>query len=136
MELTVIKQALKQDLESTGVHPSALNGTSPTTAWLEVFGDDDGRDAGIWECSPGKYRLECRQFFLYRVGFHAGSVAKAFVIVEKAGLNPLDQGILSRLGNISLHVPYVDFFKIASYELLWNPLLKKCAESGLPVVLS
>jgi len=58
MELPVIKQALKQDLEPTGVHPAAMEGTSPNTAWMEVFGDDEGRDAGIWECSPGKYRLE------------------------------------------------------------------------------
>ena len=32
--------------------------------------------------------------------------------------------------------PYVDFFKIASYELLWKELLKACAASGKPVVLS
>lgn len=32
--------------------------------------------------------------------------------------------------------PYVDFFKVASYELLWTDLLKVCAETGKPVVLS
>ncbi len=32
--------------------------------------------------------------------------------------------------------PYVDFFKIASYELLWTDLLTACAQSGLPVVIS
>ncbi|MHB1041764.1 MAG: N-acetylneuraminate synthase family protein [Eubacteriales bacterium] len=32
--------------------------------------------------------------------------------------------------------PYVDFYKIASYELLWNDLLRACAETGKPVVLS
>lgn len=32
--------------------------------------------------------------------------------------------------------PYVDFYKIASYELLWEDLLKLCAETGKPVVLS
>jgi sialic acid synthase SpsE len=32
--------------------------------------------------------------------------------------------------------PYVDFLKIASYELLWNDLLVKCAKSGKPVILS
>jgi len=32
--------------------------------------------------------------------------------------------------------PYVDFFKIASYELLWRDLLAACAHSGKPVVLS
>ncbi len=32
--------------------------------------------------------------------------------------------------------PYVDAYKIASYELLWAPLLEACAETGKPVVLS
>jgi len=33
-------------------------------------------------------------------------------------------------------LPYVDFYKIASYELLWNDLLIACAGTGKPVVLS
>ncbi|MEZ4483753.1 MAG: N-acetylneuraminate synthase family protein [Syntrophotaleaceae bacterium] len=32
--------------------------------------------------------------------------------------------------------PYVDFYKIASYELLWSELLVACAATGKPVVLS
>ncbi len=32
--------------------------------------------------------------------------------------------------------PLVDFFKVASYELLWDPLLAACARTGKPVVLS
>ena len=31
---------------------------------------------------------------------------------------------------------YVDFYKIASYELLWNDLLTSCAKTGKPVVIS
>ncbi len=33
-------------------------------------------------------------------------------------------------------LPYVDFYKIASYELLWSPLLEACARTGKPVILS
>ncbi len=33
-------------------------------------------------------------------------------------------------------LPYVDFFKVASYELLWNDLLTACARTGKQVVLS
>lgn len=33
-------------------------------------------------------------------------------------------------------LPYVDFYKVASYELLWDDLLIKCAESGKPVIIS
>lgn len=32
--------------------------------------------------------------------------------------------------------PYVDFYKVASYELMWDDLLIACAETGKPVVLS
>lgn len=32
--------------------------------------------------------------------------------------------------------PYVDFYKIASYELLWDDLLIACAKTGKPVILS
>lgn len=32
--------------------------------------------------------------------------------------------------------PYVDFYKVASYELLWEDLLRACAQTGKPVVLS
>ena len=32
--------------------------------------------------------------------------------------------------------PYVDFYKIASYELLWDELLSACARTGKPVILS
>ena len=32
--------------------------------------------------------------------------------------------------------PYVDFYKIASYELLWDELLAACASSGKPVIIS
>lgn len=32
--------------------------------------------------------------------------------------------------------PYVDFYKIASYELLWHDLLRACAQTGKPVMLS
>ena len=32
--------------------------------------------------------------------------------------------------------PYVDFYKIASYELLWDDLLSACAQTAKPVILS
>ncbi len=32
--------------------------------------------------------------------------------------------------------PYVDFYKIASYELLWDDLLAACARTGKPIVIS
>lgn len=32
--------------------------------------------------------------------------------------------------------PYVDFFKIASYELLWLDLIEACARTGIPTILS
>ena len=32
--------------------------------------------------------------------------------------------------------PYVDFYKIASYELLWDDLIRKCVITGKPLILS
>jgi sialic acid synthase SpsE len=32
--------------------------------------------------------------------------------------------------------PYVDFYKIASYELLWDDMLAACASTGKPVIIS
>ncbi|MHC4676866.1 MAG: N-acetylneuraminate synthase family protein [Planctomycetota bacterium] len=32
--------------------------------------------------------------------------------------------------------PYIDRYKVASYEMLWHDLVKACAETGKPVVLS
>ncbi len=37
---------------------------------------------------------------------------------------------------VELLEPWVDFYKIASYELLWDRLLQRCAETEKPVVLS
>ena len=40
------------------------------------------------------------------------------------------------LGAVTELEPYVRFYKIASYELLWDELLKACARTKKPVVLS
>lgn len=40
------------------------------------------------------------------------------------------------LGAVRTLEPHVDFYKIASYELLWDELLAACAATGKPVVLS
>jgi len=33
-------------------------------------------------------------------------------------------------------LPYVDFYKVASYELLWHELINKCAATAKPLILS
>ncbi len=40
------------------------------------------------------------------------------------------------LDAVTVLEPYVDFFKIASYELLWRDLLHACGKTKKPVVLS
>jgi N-acetylneuraminate synthase len=40
------------------------------------------------------------------------------------------------LGAVAALEPHVAFYKIASYELLWDDLLIACAKTGKPVVLS
>lgn len=40
------------------------------------------------------------------------------------------------LGAVEELEPYVDFFKIASYELPWDDLIRECAKTGKPLILS
>ncbi len=40
------------------------------------------------------------------------------------------------LGAVEELFPYVDFYKISSYELLWDELLVACAKTAKPIVLS
>lgn len=51
------KSVTDLELNPTGAHKMALEGTSPETAIKALF-SEDGRHAGVWECGPGKYRLE------------------------------------------------------------------------------
>ncbi len=50
-------------------------------------------------------------------------------------VNPSDT-LGSLLSSSAELAPFVDFYKVASYELLVTDLLKACARSGKPVVLS
>jgi sialic acid synthase SpsE len=40
------------------------------------------------------------------------------------------------LAGVALAAPLVDFFKVASYELLWLELIEACAETWKPLILS
>lgn len=40
------------------------------------------------------------------------------------------------LSGVEVLAPHVDFLKVASYELLWDDLLRECAATGLPLVVS
>jgi sialic acid synthase SpsE len=40
------------------------------------------------------------------------------------------------LDAVDILEPYVDFYKIASYELLWLDLFKKCGNTGKPIIFS
>lgn len=40
------------------------------------------------------------------------------------------------LDAVSILKPFVDFYKIASYELLWTDLIKACAETAKPLIMS
>lgn len=40
------------------------------------------------------------------------------------------------LDAVAVLEPHVDFYKIASYELLWDDLIRACASTGKPLVLS
>ena len=46
------------------------------------------------------------------------------------GCTPFD------LEAVKILEPYVDFYKIASYELLWHKLITECCSTGKPLILS
>lgn len=52
-----LKDVASQPLENTGVHKKSIEETLPQTAYKSIFSENK-HDAGIWECGPGKYRLE------------------------------------------------------------------------------
>lgn len=64
-----LKNITSLSLENTGVHKKALENTTPETAYQSLF-SEDGHDAGVWECGPGKYRLERKtdEFFVMMAG--------------------------------------------------------------------
>ena len=55
--LPYLIDVLSQELADTGVHKMALDGSFPQTALKGIF-SEGGHDAGVWQCGPGKYRLE------------------------------------------------------------------------------
>lgn len=59
MPLPFVPRAKDVDeLEDWGAHPRPLNGTAPHTYGKIYYADDQGHENGIWECTPGSYRLE------------------------------------------------------------------------------
>ena len=55
--LPELKNISTQQLDQLGVHKMAFENSSPETAIKNIF-SKGGHSAGVWECSPGKYRLE------------------------------------------------------------------------------
>jgi uncharacterized cupin superfamily protein len=67
--LPEMNNVLSQELEKLGVHKMALENSLPETAIKNIF-SENGHSAGVWECSPGKYRLERQtdEFFVLLAG--------------------------------------------------------------------
>ncbi len=59
MSLSFVPQATDvDDLEDWGAHPHPLEATAPHTYGKVYYSDNQGHENGIWECTPGHYRLE------------------------------------------------------------------------------
>lgn len=58
-------------------------------------------------------------------------------IAERCGALGVELGATPfGLWAIEALTPHVDFFKVASYELLWHELIRACAATGRPLVIS
>ena len=75
-------------------------------------------------------KLRRRAVWELPVAFLAPLATRAHDAGIAFGCTPFDLVAVDQL------LPYVDFYKIASYELLWNDLLSVCAQTGKPVVLA
>jgi len=84
--LPFLKSTDTVTLNNTGVHPAALESTSPETAIQAVF-SANGHRAGVWECSAGKYRLEraTDEFFVLLSGHWTLTGDEGDVYDVKAG---------------------------------------------------
>ena len=59
------------------------------------------------------------------------------LIAERCKLKKISFGCTPfDLEAVEILKPYVDFYKIASYELLWDELINRCCLSNKPVILS
>jgi sialic acid synthase SpsE len=74
--------------------------------------------------------LRCRKAWELPVSFLPDLAARCRQKASQFGCTPFYLNAVDEL------YQHVDYYKIASYELLWHELLRTCAQTGKPVVLS
>ncbi|NNL67984.1 MAG: N-acetylneuraminic acid synthase [Myxococcales bacterium] len=73
---------------------------------------------------------QAREQWELPVAFLAPLAERAHARGIAFGCSPFDLRAVDELE------PFVDFYKVASYELLWDPLISACAGTGRPLILS
>jgi len=106
---------------------------------------DAAADAGCDAVKFQLFKIE-RMFAPEILARSAKHRARAQWELPRAHLGPLAERCFRRgiqfsctpfyLEAVAELLPYVDFYKIASYELMVTPLLEACATTGKPIVLS
>ena len=82
--LPELKDVLSQALDKQGVHKMAFENSFPETAIKNIF-SENGHTAGVWECGPGKYKLERKtdEFFVLLWGSRKIHNLMTIVLVVK-----------------------------------------------------
>ncbi len=94
---------------------------------LQVFRVEDLFAPQALEANPELERRRAWEFPLELLG----------PVRERCGKRGVELGVTPfALWAVEELAEHVDFFKIASYELLWPALIRACADTGRPLVLS
>ncbi len=104
---------------------SALSGAD--AAKVQVFRIEDLFAPAALEARP---ELRARVAWEFPTELLAETAATARRFGLEFGATPFGLWAIAELE------PRVDFFKIASYEILWHELISECSSTGLPLIIS
>jgi len=94
---------------------------------IQVFRIDDLFSPEVLRTRP---EIAAREAWEFALGMLAPLAARARERGMTFGATPFG------LWAVDAVAPHVDFLKVASYELLWHDLLRACAATGKPLIVS
>ncbi|SFB05671.1 pseudaminic acid synthase [Selenomonas ruminantium] len=117
------------EAKNAGADAIKLQSYRPDTITIDCYGDNFMATKGsIWE---GKNLYQLYQSAYMPWEWHEGLFEYAHDIGIEIFSSPFDLSAVDLLESLN-----VSAYKIASYEILDIPLIKKCARTGKPIILS
>ena len=116
-----------QDLDRAIALIAAAHKSGAQAIKFQLFEIEHLFSSEVLKTSPAhraRKHWELPRNFVHTLSLYSRSLGMLF------GCTPFD------LSAVPFLTPHVDFFKVASYELLWNDLIRACGSTGKPVILS